>query len=79
MLLPYASSIAAADERLAPLRHGGARRGLVAALPDDWLPARRGWPATQMAQRRAYVAYLTTRLEARAAFVEEADRARAAA
>ncbi len=53
-------------------------RTLVAALPDAWLPDD---PAAgdAAAQRRAYVRYLGLRLEARASFVEEAERARAAA
>jgi hypothetical protein len=65
VLLPFASSIAEADARLA------------AAIPDDWLRAEDGLPDAD-AHRRAYVDYLTTRLEAPRAFVEEAERARAA-
>jgi hypothetical protein len=51
---------------------------LVAAIPDDWLPPDRVIGDAE-AQRRAYVSYLLTRLEARAAFVGEAERARTAA
>ena len=50
---------------------------MAASIPDDWLPAEAGLPDAD-AHRRAYVDYLVTRLEARRAFVEEADRGRAA-
>jgi hypothetical protein len=78
VLLPFAGSLAAADERLAPRVTRALLETLVAALPDDWLPDDRvvGGAA---AQRTAYVDYLLARLDARRAFVEEADRARAAA
>jgi hypothetical protein len=52
--------------------------GLTDAIPDDWL-APDSAVGDAAAQRRAYVDYLLTRLDARRAFVEEADRARAAA
>ena len=51
---------------------------LVAALPDDWLPDDRV-AGDADAQRRAYVRYLTRRLESPRPFVEDAERARAAA
>ena len=51
---------------------------LVAALPGAWLPDDPLIGGAE-AQRRAYVHYLTRRLEAPRPFVEEADRARAAA
>jgi hypothetical protein len=78
VLLPYAGSIAEADARRAHVIDAPLLRGLVDALPDLWLPddAAIGGPA---AQRDAYVQYLTRRLEAPRAFVEEADRARRAA
>jgi hypothetical protein len=75
VLLPFAGSIAAADERLAPRVTTGLLESLVTAIPDDWLPEDRV-AGDAAAQRRAYVAYLLARLEARRAFVEEADRAR---
>ena len=62
-------------------RRGSTRRlltDLVAALPDAWLPDD-PLIGDAEAQRRAYVRYLTRRLEAPRPFVEEADRARAAA
>ncbi|HEX5823103.1 MAG TPA: HipA family kinase [Candidatus Limnocylindrales bacterium] len=78
VLLPFASSIAAADERLAELVTGELLADLVAAVPDDWLaPDRIVGDAD--AQRRAYVRYLSSRLESPRPFVEAADRARAEA
>lgn len=78
VLLPSAGSIAAADERLAPLVTRDLLVALTDALPDDWLgPDPIAGDAG--AQRQAYVDYLLTRLDARRAFVEEADRARVAA
>ena len=51
--------------------------GFAAAIPDDWLRPEAGLPDPD-AHRRAYVDYLVTRLESPRAFVEEAERARAA-
>ncbi len=77
VLLPSASSIEAADERLAGLLDRPSLEAIVAAVPDDWLQAEVGLP-DPAAHRRAYVQYLAVRLEARRAFVEEAERARVA-
>ena len=75
VLLPFASSIAAADARLAPLVTAELLEGLVATVPADWLaPDAIGGDAD--AQRRAYVRYLTTRLETPRPFVEAAELAR---
>jgi hypothetical protein len=78
VLLPFASSIEAADARHAETIDRALLDGLVDALPDLWLPAdpRAGDAA---AQRAAYVRYLLRRLEPPRAFVEEAERARIAA
>ncbi|MFL5675228.1 MAG: HipA family kinase [Chloroflexota bacterium] len=78
VLLPYAGSIQAADARNADRLDEALVTGLVAALPDVWLPDD---PSVGDAdgQRAAYVRYLSRRLEAPRPFVEEADRARAAA
>ena len=74
VLLPFAGSIADADARLAARLSADALEGIVAAIPDDWLTdARFDGPALE---RKAYVRYLTTRLEARRAWVDEAERAR---
>jgi len=77
VLLPFASSVAAASDRLAGRVTVDLLEALVGAIPDAWLaPDPRIGDAD--AQRRAYVAYLTARLAARDAFAREADRARAA-
>jgi hypothetical protein len=78
VLLPAAGSIEAADERLAQLVTNELLVGLTDALPDDWL-APDPIAGDAAAQRRGYVDYLLGRLDARRAFVMEADRARAAA
>jgi hypothetical protein len=78
VLLKSASSIEDADARLARLVTTSLLDALVAEIPDDWL-ADDPVAGDAAAQRRAYVAYLETRLEARRAFVEEAERARTAA
>jgi hypothetical protein len=78
VLLPSASSIAAADERLAPLVTQELLEGLVAAVPDDWL-APDPVIGDAAAQRRAYVAYVGRRLEAPRPFVEPAEQLRQAA
>jgi hypothetical protein len=78
VLLPAASSIAAADERLAPLVTQELLEGLVAAVPDDWLGPDPVIGDAE-AQRRAYVAYLGRRLDAPRPFVEPADELRRAA
>jgi len=77
VLLPFAGSIADADARLAPQLDRDTLEAMMASIPDDWLRAEAGLPHPD-AHRRAYVDYLVTRLEARQAFVEEADRDRAA-
>ncbi len=78
VLLPVASSIAAADERLAPLVTTELLEDLVAAIPDDWL-APDPVIGDAAAQRRAYVAYLTRRLEAPRPFVAPVEQLRVAA
>ena len=78
VLLPYAEPIRAADARHADRIDEALLTDLVTALPDAWLPDD---PVIgdAAAQRLAYVRYLTLRLAAPRPFVEEADRARAAA
>jgi hypothetical protein len=78
VLLPYAGSIAAADARNAERIDPTLLDGLVASLPDPWLPDDRAVGDAD-AQRQAYVRYLTRRLETPRAFVEEAERVRVAA
>ena len=75
VLLPFASPIRAADERLAPLVTATLLEDLVVAIPDDWLAAD-PLIGDAAAQRRAYVRYLSRRLDVPRPFVEAADRAR---
>jgi hypothetical protein len=67
VLLPYASSVAAADERLSPRVTAELLEEVIAALPAVWLDGE---------DPQMYADYLTRRLEAPRAFAEEADRAR---
>jgi hypothetical protein len=77
VLLPFASSIEDADRRLAPLVTRDLLERLAADLPDAWLAPEPGLPEPE-SHRRAYVDYLEARLAGPRAFVEEAERARAA-
>jgi hypothetical protein len=77
-LLPYASSLAAAHDRLAPLVTEDLLLGIVGLVPDAWLlphPIAGDAPA----QREAYISYLRTRVAARAALVESIEELRRAA
>jgi len=76
VLLPQASSIAAADERLAPLVTRALLERIVGAVPDAWLAGGAGSMGTPAEHRQAYVDYLLGRLETPRPFVLEADRAR---
>jgi hypothetical protein len=77
VLLPFASSIADADARLAPRLTRPILEGILAGVPDDWLVPESDYP-DPASLRAAYVDYLMRRLEAPRPFVEGADRARAA-
>jgi hypothetical protein len=80
VLLPFAGSIAAADERLAPLVTAEVLAPIVALVPDAWLlePGEEPGSGDQPRRRARYVDYLIGRLATPRHFVEEADRARAA-
>ena len=78
VLLPYADSVAAADERLAPQLDAATIEAIVAAIPSGWLPDD-GLAGDAASQRSAYRRYLGRRLESPRPFVEEAERARRAA
>ncbi len=67
VLLPYASSIAEADARLASRVTADVLEDAVAQIPESWLDERGGG---------AYIEYLLLRLEAPRGFVEEAEDAR---
>lgn len=74
VLIPFAASIPEADTRMASKLDGTSIEAIVGAIPDEWLSdSRFAGPADE---RAAYVRYLTTRLEARRAWVDEAERAR---
>ena len=67
VLLPYAGSIAEADERLAPAVTRELLEQIAGAIPVAWLEGR---------DPSAYVDYLETRLEPPRAFVATAEEAR---
>lgn len=69
ILLPVASSVAAADERLAGRIDRAFLEAVLAAVPDDWLTE----------PRALYVDYLVNRLATPRPFIEEVERARTAA
>ena len=77
VLLPFADSLAAADEALSRRLTPQVVAGVVALIPDAWLQDDPLF-ATRSEQRDAYRDYLVRRLAAPRAFVEEAIRARAA-
>lgn len=66
VLLPYASSLVAADERLVGRLTGDVLERAVAEVPAEWLTV----------HRDLYVDYLGRRLELPRGFVEEAESAR---
>jgi hypothetical protein len=66
VLLPFAASLVAADERLAPLVTPELLSSLVSEIPEPWLDV----------DREVYVDYLLQRLESPRAFVEAAEAAR---
>jgi hypothetical protein len=78
VLLPFAGSIAAADDRHAGRIDRGLLTDLVGSLPDLWLPPD-ATVGDAAAQRAAYVRYLLRRLESPRSFAAEAERARLAA
>ena len=71
VLLPVAGDLAAADARLRPLLTEAAVRGVVDALPDEWL-APDDHRATPQAHRAAYASYLTARLNGPRAWLQQA-------
>jgi hypothetical protein len=70
VLLPFAGSIAEADQRLAARLDRSVLEQVVAWLPGDWLEE-------GDAQRAEYVDYLARRLESPREFAQEAERAHA--
>ena len=76
VLLPFASPIEEAGERLAPRLGRAVLEAAVAQVPEGWLAGEPRF-ATVAAHRAAYVDHLARRLAAAPRFVEEAERARA--
>jgi HipA-like kinase len=75
ILLPFANAIETADQAMTALITEDVIKGIVDLVPDDWM--KDNSPFITMAEnRRAYVEYLTRRLEEPRYFVEEAIRAR---
>lgn len=75
ILLPIAGTLAAADEAMAKLINEEVIKGVVDLVPDEWLKENTPFE-TAAENRRAYVEYLTRRLEEPRRFVEEAIGAR---
>jgi hypothetical protein len=73
VLLPYATALHEADAALSALLTDDVLHGIVDLVPDEWLE---GFPSPA-AHRAAYVDYLSARLQAPRAFVEEAVDAHA--
>lgn len=76
VLLPYASALAEADAASRARLTPDVLREIVALIPDGWLGDEPAF-ASVAEHREAYVAYLTSRLAASSAFVEEASHAHA--
>jgi hypothetical protein len=74
VLLPFAADLPDADRRMSDRITRGVIERVVASVPDAWLGG--DSPAGNDAMRWVYVEYLSSRLESRRAFVEEAIRAR---
>ncbi|HEY7984945.1 MAG TPA: HipA family kinase [Ktedonobacterales bacterium] len=76
VLLRLAGELPAADERARARLDDARLAALVALIPEAWLAGEERF-ATHAAHRAAYLEYLTRRLGASRAFVEEAVHARA--
>ena len=75
VLLPFASRLDDADAAMTERLTAQRIAAIVALIPDTWLEDEPSF-ATKAAHRDAYLQYLTQRLAAPRAFVEEAKRAR---
>ncbi|MEP7042195.1 MAG: HipA family kinase [Dokdonella sp.] len=75
VLLPFASALREADERLGSLLTRATIERIVALVPDAWLGGDAPFASVQE-HRTAYAQYLCRRLEAPRAFAQEAIRAR---
>jgi hypothetical protein len=77
VLLPWATELAGAGDKLRAKLSRDAIERVVAEVPDDWLAGEPRF-ASAAEHREAYARWLERRLEASPLFVEEAERARAA-
>ena len=77
VLLPFATKIAEVDAGLAALLPDAEIERIVGLVPDSWLVDEPAFDSPE-AYRQGYIDYLKCRLQARAAFVQEAVRAHAA-
>jgi hypothetical protein len=75
VLLRFANSLVEADSMMADRITSEVIEGIVALIPEEWLAGESELGGAN-AYRDAYVRYLSARLEAPRAFVEEAVRAR---
>ena len=75
ILLPFAGAIEAADQTMTALITEEVINGVVDLVPDDWMKDNSPF-STTTENRRAYIEYLSRRLENPRNFVEEAIRAR---
>jgi len=76
VLLPFASDLAAVDERLTARLTPSLLQAIVAEIPSEWLDTSPNFESREQ-QRDAYLMYLLERLRAPHRFVEEAQNARA--
>lgn len=75
VLLPVAGSLVEADARMATRLDASVLWSIVGSIPDAWLSRDDAIGNTQQ-QREAYMAYLTSRLEAPRPFIQEGERQR---
>jgi len=75
ILLPIANALEKVDQEMPATITEEMIRGVVELIPEDWMKDNSPF-STTAENRRAYVDYLTRRLEAPRNFVEEAIRAR---
>lgn len=76
VLLPVASVLCEADQRLKERLTPEILQNIVALIPDDWLAQEGSLYTDSAVHRQAYLNYLLDRLAHSSVFVEEAQRAR---
>jgi hypothetical protein len=77
VFLPRASELVEVDLAMKSLLSADRLAGIVAAIPEAWLPEDPGFDGKER-QREAYLEFFLARLQSSAVFVEEALRARTA-